>query len=279
MKEHQLFHPPNHNHELTMNEADQEQSDAAKKLKQKLCNRESYLRNREKVLERSRARYLANAKKRNEQCRAWTAANRERDTARRHAWEEANREKLKEQARAKYLKNRNKILAQSKAWALANPEKRKQTALAYRLADPEKVRERNKAWLKANRGQANEYLRIKRATDPQFKIKANLRTRLYLAIRKQNTRKESGMTKLLGCSVDELKKSLESKFKRGMRWENYGSFWHIDHIIPLASFDLSDPNQLAIACHHTNLRPLKASENITKGDKITHPQMSLLLSA
>lgn len=60
---------------------------------------------------------------------------------------------------------------------------------------------------------------------------------------------------------------LESLFKPGMSWENHGE-WHIDHILPLASFDLTDEQQAAKACHYTNLQPLWASENMSKGARV-----------
>ncbi len=71
----------------------------------------------------------------------------------------------------------------------------------------------------------------------------------------------------LGCSVDKLKKHLESRFRFGMTWENYG-MWHIDHIRPLASFDLTDRVQFLQACHYTNLQPLWAPENLGKGARV-----------
>jgi len=62
---------------------------------------------------------------------------------------------------------------------------------------------------------------------------------------------------------------LESKFQPDMNWDNWASDgWHIDHIKPLASFDLTDREQLLIACHYTNLQPLWAKDNIAKSDKI-----------
>lgn len=73
----------------------------------------------------------------------------------------------------------------------------------------------------------------------------------------------------LGCSIEELKTYLESKWQPGMNWDNWSKDgWHIDHIRPLASFDLSDPEQLRQACHYTNLQPLWAEDNFKKSDSV-----------
>jgi hypothetical protein len=72
------------------------------------------------------------------------------------------------------------------------------------------------------------------------------------------------MRQLLGCTVNELAEYLESKFLPGMSWENR-KLWHIDHIRPLASFDLTDPAQQRLAFHYANLQPLWARDNIRKG--------------
>lgn len=66
-------------------------------------------------------------------------------------------------------------------------------------------------------------------------------------------------------------KHLEAKFAPGMTWDNYGvDGWHIDHIMPLAAFDLTDEQQRQQACHYTNLQPLWAAENLAKGAKVNH---------
>jgi len=93
-----------------------------------------------------------------------------------------------------------------------------------------------------------------------------LRSRLYKAL--QGNFKNGSAVTDLGCSIDELKMHLESKFQYGMNWDNW-SFegWHIDHIVPLASFDLTDRKQLLLACHYTNLQPLWAIDNLSKGDR------------
>jgi hypothetical protein len=74
--------------------------------------------------------------------------------------------------------------------------------------------------------------------------------------------------KYVGCSFEEARRRIESQFTRGMTWENYGSFWTLDHIVPLSSFDLSDARQRMLVNHISNLRPLNAKENIRKGNKI-----------
>ena len=70
---------------------------------------------------------------------------------------------------------------------------------------------------------------------------------------------------VLGCSLAELKQHLEKRFYGGMTWENYGSRWHVDHIKPCAAFDLSKPNEQRVCFHYSNLQPMLASENQSKG--------------
>jgi hypothetical protein len=100
------------------------------------------------------------------------------------------------------------------------------------------------------------------------KISANLRIRVYKALKQNN--KSLKTLELLGCTIEFFKEYLESKFLFGMSWENYGVYgWHIDHIKPCASFDLSDPKQQQECFHYTNLQPLWAIDNLKKGKKLS----------
>lgn len=96
------------------------------------------------------------------------------------------------------------------------------------------------------------------------KLPKNLRRRLTCAIR-GNYRAGSAVRDL-GMSISDFRVHFATKFEPGMTWENWGE-WHIDHIRPLASFDLTDRAQLLQAVHHTNLQPLWADANRSKGAK------------
>lgn len=147
----------------------------------------------------------------------------------------SNVDKHKEQKRNDYL--RHKI-------------KRLQTVNTYRL--------KNKGLINKNRCQ-------RKKTNINFRIICNLRGRIYHAV-KYSSKSQKTIT-LLGCNLDELKIHLEKQFKEGMTWDNYGkNGWHIDHIIPCAVFDMSDPIEQKQCFHYSNLQPLWAKDNIIKSD-------------
>ena len=77
--------------------------------------------------------------------------------------------------------------------------------------------------------------------------------------------KSSNTWSLVGCSKDSLMRHLEQQFKPGMTWDNHGAVWHIDHIRPCASFDLTDPQQQQECFNWSNLQPLLVLENLKKG--------------
>lgn len=110
-----------------------------------------------------------------------------------------------------------------------------------------------------------EYTRNYR-TIPAFMIKARLRRRVRKVIESQGAMKKGSTLGLIWCSSEHLKKHIESQFKEGMDWDNYG-LWHIDHIRPCASFDLMREEEQRACFHWTNLQPLWAKDNLTKSDR------------
>jgi hypothetical protein len=110
---------------------------------------------------------------------------------------------------------------------------------------------------------------IRIQNDLEFKIEKNCRGRIQNALKRNLIDKKNRTTKLLGCDIEFLKHHLELQFKDGMNWNNYGlKGWHIDHIRPCASFDLTKEEQQKECFHYTNLQPLWAEENLKKGSKI-----------
>lgn len=115
----------------------------------------------------------------------------------------------------------------------------------------------------------------RRDTDLSYKLSLTIRSRIKSCLKTQLKRKRAKYKSieaneaLLGCSIEHLKNYLESKFNNGMSWDNYGhKGWHIDHIKPLSSFDLTQDEQLKQACHYTNLQPLWWMDNLRKHAKI-----------
>jgi len=126
---------------------------------------------------------------------------------------------------------------------------------------------RNKLSINARK---RKYFKLRCSMDPSFKIAHTMRSRLYAIVHYKRGKLHTKA--LVGCSFKELKQYLEDQFKPGMSWANYGTGfngkgmqqWHIDHIRPCASFDLSNVMEQQKCFHYTNLQPLWARENIIK---------------
>lgn len=144
------------------------------------------------------------------------------------------------------IKNAESIKHARKIWRKANRAKERAYEIKHLKANPGKKAKNKREWD-----------RLKRETDPKHRISTNLRNRLNIAIKRGY--KSGSAIRDLGCSIEELKKHLESLFLPFMGWENYGKGidkWSIDHIIPLSKVDLSDRKIFTIVNHYTNLRPL-----------------------
>lgn len=179
-------------------------------------------------------------------------------------------EKRKEYDKQKYITNKEKILAQKKEYYKNNREKYLEYQKEYRKENRAKVLDYNKKYRETHKEEIakyqKEYQRERCQNDPIFKMIKYYRIRTCSAY--LNNTKSKSTIELLGCNGEELAQHLEKQFQPGMTHDNYGE-WHIDHIKPIASFDLSDPEQEQECFHYTNLQPLWAEDNLRKGDKWT----------
>ena len=172
-------------------------------------------------------------------------------------WRFKNKEKIKIKNKLKWQANKLDPLYREKMDA-------------YYLNNKKSLLEQKKKYYQKNK---NEILRKHKLYEqkqskinPLFRMRKNIRRRLLLAL--NGKFKNETTISLIGCSWDFLVKYLESKFKPGMTWSNYGyNVWHIDHIIPVSKFDISNPEELKKCMHYTNLQPLWANENLNKGNR------------
>lgn len=153
-------------------------------------------------------------------------------------WRDRNREKCREASRRHYQKH---IKEQRERSLVKNRKSRK---------------EKPEVW----RGYEKKYHKERYNSDIQYKLTKLIRNRLKRGI------KNGSAVRDLGCTIPEAKIHIEKQFKKGMTWKNWNlKIWHIDHIKPLSEFDLTDREQFLKAVHYSNLQPLWAFDNLSKG--------------
>lgn len=118
-------------------------------------------------------------------------------------------------------------------------------------------REYLREWEQNNKDKVNGYKR-KQRQKTQFRLKENIRTRMYQYLK---GKKDESMEYLLGCDIEFYKKYLEKQFTPQMTWDNYGTYWEIDHIKMLSTFNLENLVERKEAFTFTNTRPLPIKEN------------------
>ena len=172
-------------------------------------------------------------------------------------WRRKNKEHLQQYRKEYYLNNKEYLLKRMKEYNKGYTLKHKERLKKYK-------KEYNEKYSLKNKERKHQYRREKRKTDPDWKLRTYLGTRIWWALK--GIAKSKRTMKLIGCTIEELWAHLESKFTDGMTRENHGT-WHVDHIKACSKFDLTDPEQQQICFHYTNLQPLWALDNIRKGNK------------
>lgn len=164
-----------------------------------------------------------------------------------------------------YQKNKEQIKSTVSLYRKNNPKKIKELKEKIYKRDKEKILLSNKIYRDNNKEKRNEYNRKRKLTDPIFKLKHLMNSRMRVFMKSHNITKNNKTFEIIGCSPSVLKEYIENKFQSGMSWDNQGE-WHIDHIIPLSSGKTE--KEILMLCHYTNLQPLWAIDNIKKGSKL-----------
>lgn len=127
----------------------------------------------------------------------------------------------------------------------------------------------NSPFWRGGKPQTYKNRKMRYKNDQYFRLSTKLRSEISKKIRSSKGKKGSKTFDMIGCSIKEFYQYIESKFLPGMTWDNHGLHtWHLDHIIPVSSFDLRDPRQQKRCFHYTNLQPLWAKDNLIKHNKI-----------
>ena len=209
------------------------------KKSKKEYNKEWRLKNVERLKERKKEWYLKNK----EQIKEYQLKNKEYIKEKKREYYLKNIEQRKEYL----LKNREHILAQKKEHYLKNIEQIKE----YHRRPKTQERRRNRVNNRYN-------------TDINFRLLTICRARVYKALKGFD--KSAPTMELIGCTPDELRSHIESKFEPWMNWENQGKGgWDIEHIKACANFNLVDPEQQRECFNWSNLKPMEHIDNIKKG--------------
>lgn len=188
----------------------------------------------------ARKNYKSNAQKMRDAANLWRKNNLQKAREQGRKRYSKNAESMRQKARVQHQKNRAKNLARGKIYCARTIERRREVRRIIRARD---IREKNNAYF------------------------ATLLRSSLLKTLAGKQRKGAAM-ELLGCPMDLFRLHLQSNFRDGMAWNNHGSHWHIDHVKPCDSFDLSKPAQQAICFHYSNMQPLLVVENLRKGARV-----------
>jgi len=161
--------------------------------------------------------------------------------------------------------NRKRYDAERYRHMPAEKKRRRRDVVArWRRDNRDKVNEYNRAYRKCKMRDYFRKYKAEQRKEPQHLMCKRLRNRMHKLL--AGTVKSATTMELIGCSREKLIAHLEARFQPGMSWAERRRI-HIDHVVPCASFDLTDPEQQRACFHYTNLQPLWASDNLSKGKR------------
>lgn len=207
---------------------------------------------------------------RKEKRKSFYERNKDKVTKGVYQYIENHKEELKQKQKLWRQNNKEKL----KLYFNDNKELLRKKALEYYYNNRDEYKEKAKLYRESHKKERNKKAREKRKADPLYKFACDLKRMLHKAFKLNGYQKNKRTKEILGCSIDELRNYIESKFEPWMNWENHGVYtgkknetWHLDHIIPMASAKtIEDVIKLN---HYTNFQPLDSYINqVIKRDKI-----------
>ncbi len=179
------------------------------------------------------------------------------------------------QMRERYRINPEPIKLKTRRRSEDHPDRKKQEDRAYyevhrvkKIAWQMEYTQRNKDSVRARQRYRDKE---RRAIDPTYRLIRNLRKRTRNALYCQSAKKACGTKELLGCSATAFKEWIQSRLQVGMRWDNYGPVWNLDHTIPCTAWDLKNPEHIRACFHWTNVLPLWSAINFSKSGAQRYP--------
>jgi hypothetical protein len=240
-----------------------------------------YEANKEEISLKNKLYRVKNKEAISAQRKAKYEENKPEILARKKVYREENKEFIAMQKKESYLRNIYHCREYKKRYYVENSEAIKRKSKTWHEANPEKCAENAKRWVEENYEKRLEigsnYNRKFRST-PKGNLSSTISKRMNESLRKGMKSGRHWET-LVNFTVDELKLHLEKQFTEEMSWENYGSYWHIDHKLPVVYFNFETPDdpEFRVCWALDNLQPLEAIKNMSKGGKVDQVYFSALL--
>jgi hypothetical protein len=234
--------------------------------------------NKEIIKENQKIYFSENKEKLKEKRKTYLENNKEIIKEKRKTYLENNKEIIKDNLKSYYIDNKEKLIEYQKDYQKSNP--RNEYLKKYRETNKESISEKRKEYYKENSDIINDKVkkyskenrdiinnrnRTRKENDPLYRLKCSIRALITQSFKGQYTKKAKKTIEILGCDFETFKEHIESQFTNDMNWNNYASYWQLDHKTPISwSENEEDVYKLN---HYTNFQPLFWKDNISKGNR------------
>jgi hypothetical protein len=237
----------------------------------KIKQKQYYEKHKKEILDYHKQYYEDNKNEINVKRKEYYQDNKDEVLEQSKKYYQDNNEIIKKSVKEYQEENKEVIKVKKKQYYQDNKERFKDRNKKYQEKNKSKIKIQRKEYYEDNKQEIGkikkEYDKRRYKKDPKYRLYKNLRRRIQNSLKSQSVKKCNKSIKLLGCTIDFYKNYIEKQFDENMSWENQGSYWVIDHIVPISSFDLTQESQQLLAFNWFNTRPLERIKNIEKGDK------------